>query len=408
MLQGLRVIEFAEGISGPLAGVRLGDLGASVIKIELADGDWMRGTAPTIPDTDISAGFFELNRGKRALALGSNPAAARALVAKLLKTADVFITDRTNAELESLGLLDLLSTDHPENPGLIVADISPWGRKGPMAENHGSELTAQAMAGYTRYLGKRDLPARRLGADIASVGTGMFATQAVLASLLWRRKTGKGQRVNLSMLNSLISMKSIQVAAQSDPDQYSGPRVGGANDPPERGWKTADKPIFFSFGGSVGAVGRPGWEKFVEEMGMQRLLDDPRFLKTGKNSTGHGSDVHKLQSEYEKDFIKVPSATLVETIHRLKANASAYVGADETMAHPQTQALGIVRKVPLDKDHDVSVRGFPARFSLSKTEIKGNAPAFAEDNEAIAVEYGLTPAVLNQLLSDGGLAGKAA
>jgi crotonobetainyl-CoA:carnitine CoA-transferase CaiB-like acyl-CoA transferase len=405
MLQGLRVIEFAEGISGPLAGVRLGDLGASVIKIESEDGDWLRGTAPTIPDTDISASFFELNRGKRSLALGSNPAASRALVSRLLKTADVFITDRPNAELDALGLLDLLHRDHPENPGLIVADISPWGRKGPMAGDNGSELTAQAMAGYTRYLGKRDLPARRLGADVASVGTAMFATQAVLASLLWRRKTDKGQRISLSLLNSLISMKSIQVAAQSDPDQYSGPRVGGANDPPERGWKTADKPIFFSFGGSVGAVGRPGWEKFVEEMGMQRLLDDPRFLKTGKNSTGHGSDVHKLLGEYEKDFVKFPSAKLVETIHRLKANAAAYVSADETMAHPQTQALNIVRKVPLDDKRDVTVRAFPARFSLSKTDIKGNAPAFAQHNEDIALEYGFTHIQLDQLRSQGGLAG---
>src|SRR5579862_5301015 len=107
MLEGIKVIEFAEGIAGPLAGVRLSDLGAEVTKIEPASGDWMRGAAPTIPDTDISAVFFDLNRGKKSLALGKNPAAARSLLLKLLESADIFITDRSDAELEEYGLAHL-------------------------------------------------------------------------------------------------------------------------------------------------------------------------------------------------------------------------------------------------------------------------------------------------------------
>ena len=192
----------------------------------------------------------------------------------LLKNADVFITDRTTEELAALGVAGIDAEPYAPNPKLVRVCISFWGDRGPLRLNKGSELAAQAMAGYTRYLGSRDAPACRLGADVACAGTGIFALQATLAALIARAKSGVGQRVTLSLLNSLLALKSIHLAAQSDPDVYAGPRVGGANYPPERGWKTRDEPIFFAFGGSVGAEGRPGWVKFCEEAGFTRLLED--------------------------------------------------------------------------------------------------------------------------------------
>src|SRR3954470_6720930 len=92
-LKGVRVIEFAQGVPGPLAALRLGDLGADVIKIERAQGDWLRGAAPLIPGTSMSAAFFELNRGKRSVALDREPSASQVLLQSLLKSADVLISD---------------------------------------------------------------------------------------------------------------------------------------------------------------------------------------------------------------------------------------------------------------------------------------------------------------------------
>jgi crotonobetainyl-CoA:carnitine CoA-transferase CaiB-like acyl-CoA transferase len=274
--QKLSVVEFAEGIAGPLAGSRLAELGATVVKIEPAGGDWLRAAAPAMPGGSDSAAFFHLNRGKRSIALGDKPELARGLILSLLANADAFITDRSDAQLEALGLAELAQDTYGANPRLVRVHISPFGRHGPIKHYQGSELTAQAMAGYTRYLGVLGNPAQRLGADVASTGTGTFAVQAVLAALFARRRTGAGQRIDLSLLNSLLSLKSIQITAQGDPDVYAGPRVGGANYPPERGWKTADMPVFFSFGGSVGAEGRPGWVEFVKEIGASHLLEDKR------------------------------------------------------------------------------------------------------------------------------------
>ncbi|HEX7128048.1 MAG TPA: CaiB/BaiF CoA-transferase family protein, partial [Thermodesulfobacteriota bacterium] len=407
MLPALSVVELASGIAGPLAGVRLADLGAAVVKIEPAGGDWLRGAAPPMPDSDTSAAFFALNRGKRSLALGAHPQAAAPLLDALLRKADVLITDRSDAELAALGIAGPDSVVCPANTRLIRVHVSPLGRRGPIAHYQGSELTTQAMAGYTRYLGRHGEPARRLGADVASVSTGIFALQAVLAALIARNRTGKGQRIDLSLLNSLLSMKSIHLAAQSDPDVYAGPRVGGANYPPERGWKTADEPIFFSFGGSVGAEGRPGWVEFVKEIGEERLLEDPRFDHRGRNSTGHGVDVHDLRGEYEKAFARFPAETLVETIRKHSGNASSYMRADQTLAHPQTAALGIVREVETAEGGTAKVRAFPARYSRSTPGLRGRAPGLGEHAAAIAAEVGIPAEELERLRRAGGIAGPA-
>jgi crotonobetainyl-CoA:carnitine CoA-transferase CaiB-like acyl-CoA transferase len=405
VLKGKRVIEFAQGVPGPLAAVRMGDLGAEVIKVEAAEGDWLRNAAPQIPGTSMSAAFFELNRGKRAITLGNDPAQASGLLASLLKTADVFITDRTPAELVALGLGDVNAAPYTANPGLITVSISPWGEEGPWKDRKGSELAAQAMAGYTRYLGTRDAPACRLGADVACAGTGIFAGQAILAALFARaRNGGTGQRITLSLLNSLLALKSIHLAAQTDPDRYAGPRVGGANYPPERGWKTKDEPIFFAFGGSVGAQGRPGWVKFVEEAGFTSLLEDKRFDPIGRTTTGYGSLVQEVRGIYEREFSRYTANELVDMIRKYSGNAASYQRADEAIRHEQTTALKVVRRVPAGDGREIEIRAFPARFSNLQTEQRGNAPAPGQHTLEVARAAGLSSAQIDALLANGGLA----
>jgi crotonobetainyl-CoA:carnitine CoA-transferase CaiB-like acyl-CoA transferase len=387
LLRHIKIVEFSQGIAGPMAAQRLSDLGADVIKCESAQGDWLREAMPKIAGTNMNAVFFDLNRGKRSVKLSEDPAAAGATLRKLLRNADVFITDRTVQELAALGLAISTDADAPpcaDNPELIVVSLSGWGEHGPLREQPGSELAAQAMAGYTRYLGEFGKPACRLGADVASSSTGMFACQAVLAALFARvRKRCGGQFVSLSLVNSLLSFKSIHLAAQSDPDTYAGQRVGGANYPPERGWKTRDDPIFFAFGGSVGAQGRPGWVNFMEEAGFNRLLEDPRFDKIGRTTSGYGVRVLETRGEYEKEFARYSAHELVEMIRKHAGSASSYMRADETIAHPQTQALNVVREVPMAGHAPVKVRAFPARFSRMQPDTLGDAPGLGRDTDAV-------------------------
>jgi crotonobetainyl-CoA:carnitine CoA-transferase CaiB-like acyl-CoA transferase len=387
VLANIRVVEIASGVAGPMAGCRLGDLGASVVKVESGDGDWTRGAPPFLRD-GASAAYAALNRGKRSVRIGDDAEADRALTRALVERADVLITDRDAAALAQMGLGGVDDDVCAWHPQLVVAQISDVGRRGPQAGKPVSEVGAQAMAGYTRWLGTTGEPAVRLGADVAGCSTAIFTTQAVLAALLARRTGGRGQRVELSLLNSLLSMKTVHLAAQSDPDAYEGPRVGGAYDPPERGWKTADVPITFAFGGAVGAEGKAGWAQFVEAIGLSRMLDDPRFDKTGRNTTGLGSRARELKSEYEQEFVRHASQEIVGKVRELGGFASAYLTHEQLFREPQFQALDIVRSV----GPGVRALAFPVRMGASPTQLGGLAPALGEHTGEIARELGLARA----------------
>ncbi len=403
MLNGMRVIEFADGIAGPSAGLHLAELGADVIKLEEGEGDWSRGAAAAMSDGS-STTFHALNRGKRSVALGSSPDEARPLMQALLRTADVLITDRTPEELSPYGIDASGDLLFPANSRLITCVISPWGRRGPLAGRKGSELTSQAMSGYTRYLGSYGKPACRLGADVGSLGSGLFALQGILAAIYSRNRTNKGQRVDISLVNSLLAMKSIHLAAQSDPDAYEGPRVGGANHTPERGWKTADRPIYLQFGGSVGPEGKPGWVNFIKEVGLDHTLDDPRCDKGGRKTTGHGLYTHEFREDYEKAFKRYTAEQITAIVKKHGGNAAIYIDAKETLAHPQTQALDIVRTAPGRKSGEShQVRAFPARFSRLKPKVPGVAPEIGEHTQAVAAQAGIDEKVLALMTEQGGL-----
>jgi crotonobetainyl-CoA:carnitine CoA-transferase CaiB-like acyl-CoA transferase len=386
-LGGLRIVEAASGVAGPMAASRLADLGADVVKVEWGSGDWMRGCPPFVTE-GIGAAYFALNRGKRSLCLGETGEGESDLLRALVARADVFITDQTTQTLSALGLAGVAAETCEWNPRLIVAQISALGKHGPLADKPASELCAQAMAGYTRYLGASGRPAVRLGADVAGCTTAIFTVQAVLAALLSRRRSGRGQRIDLSLLNSLLSMKTVHLAAQSDPDSFTGPRVGGAYDPPERGWATADKPITFAFGGAVGAEGRPGWIPFVTAMGLSRMLDDPRFDKHGRMTTGMGAKARELKSEYEAEFGKRSAAEVVAKARGFGGFASAYLTHEELLREPQVRALDIVTAVACGT-RTVPTLNFPVKFSASKPVIRGDAPRLGEHTREIAAELGL-------------------
>lgn len=387
-LRGLQVIELAEGIAGPLAGLRLAELGADVIKVETAAGDWLRGAYPHAKDEVDAASFVDLNRGKRSIALGTNAHAAKQVLRRLLGDADILITDWTEVRLAAAGIGDF-AVDSPQlNPDLIVVSVSAWGARGPLSAMPGSELTVQAMAGYTRYLGAYGEDARRLGADVASVGTGIFAMQAALAALYARRRGGGGQRVDVSMWGTLLAMKSIHLAAQSNPDEYKGPRVGGANNPPELGWQTGKGRVFIQFGGSVGPTGRAGWEAFVEEVGLAELRSDKRCDQTGRSSTGHGTYVHELRATYEAAFEKYTADEVAVIARKHGGNASPYYRLDETLAHPQTQAIGLLCNLKSVQGAERQVRRFPARFSSIAPKLSADAPRVGQHVSEILTALG--------------------
>lgn len=272
MLDGLRVIEIAQGVAGPLSAMMLRRFGAAVTKIEPPQGDWLRRVPPMVGAE--SALFLQLNPGKQSIVLDLKRTAAREKLARLAREADIVIIDYGAAAVAQLGLrYEELKRD---NPRLIYCGISGWGAKGPMADLPATELAVQAMAGLTRHLGARNGPPIRQGFDMTSVATGIAATQAILAALFWRMRSGEGQRVEVSMLASAIAINQWDIVAESESVETDRPSPGIQLEsyawPPDRGFRCADGSCLIDFLGH-----EEGWSLFFSEIERPDLLADPRF-----------------------------------------------------------------------------------------------------------------------------------
>ncbi len=177
-LEGFRVLDLTQGLCGPFCTMQLGDAGAEVIKIEPLAGDFARRIGPPFIEGE-SAVFLSLNRNKKSVMLDLETTSGCEAVARLARESDVLVMDCGPTAAEKLGLsYEQLQSS---NPKLVYCSITPFGEEGPLRDAPGSELVVQAMAEYTASLGRIGDPPVRLGADIASLNTGIFAAQAILA-----------------------------------------------------------------------------------------------------------------------------------------------------------------------------------------------------------------------------------
>ncbi len=241
-LVGFRVLDLTQGLCGPFCTMQLGDGGAEVIKIEPPAGDFARRMGPPFVGEE-SAGFLSLNRNKRSVVLDLNSASGRDAVSRLARDADILVEDLGLGAANKIGLgYDQLSRI---NPKLIYCAISAFGEEGPLRDAPGSELVVQAMAEYTASLGRIGDPPVRAGADIASLNTGIFAAQAILAALFHRIRTGEGQRVTVSEFGSLLHMRGIMWTSMSDPDEWYGFHLDHYTKPPDYGYQAQDGALYF-------------------------------------------------------------------------------------------------------------------------------------------------------------------
>jgi len=270
-LRGLRVIEIAEGIPGPLCGMMLARLGAEVTKIEPAGGDWLR-AIPPLADGQ-GALFRQLNTGKRSARLNLKSSEGRDAIARLARGYDVVITGYRPQKLEGLGI------SHAQlgaNRKLIYCQISGWGTKGPHADLPATEYGVQTAAGLTRHLGLNDGAPLRQGFDIVSEATGIAALQGILASLYWRFCAGEGQKVEVSMLGTAIAINQWDIVAESETVTRDVPSPGIQLEsygwPPDRGFECADGSCLIDFLGH-----EEGWSLFFAGLGRGDLFGDTRF-----------------------------------------------------------------------------------------------------------------------------------
>ena len=273
-LSGVRVLDLGRHLAGPTAGMWLGDLGADVIKVEWPPhGDHGRGAGPPFFN-DESAFFLSANRNKRSVVINCKVPEGQAIFRKLAANADVVIENFRPGVMEALNIgYDRISET---NPGIIYLSISGFGADGPVAERPGLDQIIQGFSGLMSTTGFEDGPPVRVGIPIADLLTGLFGAYGVLAALQARERTGRGQQVETSLLESMVGMLAFQAT------RY----LNGAGAPPPAGNHhpiNAPYGVFRASDGyiTIGAAGDKRWPQMCALIDAPEFLDDPRFQDNG-------------------------------------------------------------------------------------------------------------------------------
>ena len=336
-LEGNTVVDITQGLCGPYASLLLAEAGAEVIKVEPLGGDYAREFGPPFVG-GASATFQALNRNKRCIALDiQNPRGAETL-RRLVERSNVFLEDLGPGVAEGLGLG--YAGMERSNPGLVYASITAFGDKGPFRDLPGSELVVQAMSEFWGSLGAIDEQPERLGADVANMNTAVFAFNSVLAAVYHRELTAQGQRVSVSMYGTLMHMRGILWIARHDPDDWSGQHQEGALQPRDHGYQASDLSVYFS----LRRGDEEAYVRFLTDLGMTEVLGDPRFDNGGRDAVGRGRYASELKPVWEEAFKNRSAAEVVDLVKRYDGDAVELNDYQGLMAHPQVEALGIVRE----------------------------------------------------------------
>ena len=388
-MAGFRVVDLSTDLCGPFCTMHLGDAGAEVIKVELPSGDPARRIGPMIADE--SAVFLSLNRNKKSVVIDYRRPEGRDLVARLACGADVLVEDFGPGRVADLGLgYDNLARD---NPRLVGCSISAFGEAGPLKDLPGAELTIQAMAEYTASLGSIGEPPVRVGADIASLNTAIFALQAIFAALFHRERTGAGQRVAVSQFGSLLHMRGIMWHALSNPDDWYGFHLDSYTYPAEHGYQTKNGPMYF--------ILRHGssedWDRFVIELGMEEYLNDPRFGNYGRRATGIGQHAADVRPIWEEAFKGRTREEIIDLVRSIGGDAVPILDYPALVSHPQVEALGAFTKIEHQTAGLFTTLAPVVRFSQTPTAIYSAPPTLGQHTGDVLQSMGLSISEIDAL-----------
>jgi crotonobetainyl-CoA:carnitine CoA-transferase CaiB-like acyl-CoA transferase len=385
-LDGIRVVDLSRVIAGPWCGALLSDLGADVIKVEdTGTGDESR-TWPPHKDGEAAA-YLLFNRNKRAMTLDLKAPEGAEVVKTLVKGADVVIENFRTGTMESFGLgYEALSE---LNPKLIYCSVSAFGRTGPRKDAPGYEALMQAFSGIMSITGEPGGQPVRAGVSFLDLSTGILCALGVSAALLQRQRTGLGQRVDASLLETAVSL----LAFHAEGYLLTGaiPKALGSGHPslsPYRNFKCRDGQWIF-----IAAANDRFWGKLARAIELPEMADDPRFSKNQERVKNRA----ELEDILERAIAQRDREPLLKILEEADVPATPVNTVDQVMNDPQTAERGIVQRVRHSKLGEIPVVGTPLRFSRMSPGVRRAAPLRGEHTDEILAEHGYTPARIQAL-----------
>ena len=372
-LEGIRVLDASRVLTGPFCSMLLGDLGADIIKIERPlTGDDTREWGPPFIDSE-SAYFLSINRNKKSVTLDLDSDEGREVFYALASKCDVLL------ENFRPGTTQKLRIDYPtiskKNTRLIYCSISSFGQTGEYRDRTAYDLVLQGMGGLMDITGEPDRPPVRIGVAISDIGAGIYAATAILAALIARERTGKGQWLDVSLLDSTVSWMTY-MAANYFATGRNPERMGSAHPTivPYQCFKTSDG-LYLTL-----AIGNDKlFRDFVKAAGLENLADDPRFA-TNPNRVRNRKDLIPI---LEKLFAERSRDDWLEILTETHLPAGPVYSMSEIFSDPGVLQRDMLVKIQHSKAGEIRQIGIPMKFSETNPGIRTPPPTLGQHTDEV-------------------------
>lgn len=374
-LEGIRVLDFTWFLAGPYATMILADLGADVVKVEAPGrGDPSRAAGPFIGE--VSAYFLSINRNKRSLALDLKTDRGRDTATKLAERADVLVENFVPGTMARWGL------DYPSlserNPRLIYASCTGFGQTGPRARQSAFDLVIQALAGTLSITGEEGGAPVRVGFSIGDMGGALFLTIGILAALEARHHNGRGQYIDLSLLDSQVALLENAYARYFATRET--PQRLGSRHPlivPFQAFPTRDGNVI------VTAGTEEQWARLCAALEHAELAQDERF----SNNTARRENVAALERELSEIFRQRTTGEWLTLLAQNEIPCAPIQTIAEAARDPQVLAREMIVKVRDNKAGEQRVINTPLRFSETRAGVSKGAPQLGEHSDEVLKEW---------------------
>lgn len=386
-LQGLKVLDITHMLAGPYCTWMLGLMGADVIKVERpGEGDFARAIAPFRDDESLY--FMSVNRNKRSITLNLKTEEGKQILRDLIAQSDILVENNRAGVMDRLGLG--YQDARAINPRLIYASISGYGQTGPYRHKPAFDVIAQAVSGMMSITGQEGGPPARVGVSIGDIASGLFAAVAVLAAVEGRHKSGEGAFVDVSMMDCQLALMENAVSRYLNAGEV--PVRLGSRHPliaPFQSFNTADQPI------AICVDTEPQWHRFCHALGLEALLDDPRFADGPMRAARHA----ELEPLLNAVFSQGRRDDFLERLEAADVPCSPINSIPEVTQDPQVAHRQVLVEVP--EASGIKYVGAPFHYNGGPVSGETAPPALGAHSEEILAELGLDRARIAELRRTG-------
>jgi len=391
-LAGIKVVEISVAMAGPFCGMLLGDYGADVIKIErTVVGDDSRAWSPYFHGA-MGYYYASANRNKRGMALDLKTEEGVKIARALIEDADVLVHNYRVGALERLGL-DYESLSRV-NPRLIYCAISGFGASGPLSKEPANDLFMQAYAGSMSITGDPEGSPAKMGMSVADVGAGMFGAIGVMMALETRHRTGRGQRVDTSLLEGHMAMLAQFFTRYFSSGEVPGPSGSGAlTSPTYRAYQASDQWIVIS------AFNQRMWKGLCAALEQSSWLEDTRFIDPQMRALNRPLLIQMIGDE----IIKQPLSYWESRLKENDVPCSPVNTIDKVVTQPQVQARDMIQEIELEGLGMMSMAGLPIKMGETPGAIRLPPPRLGQHTAEILREMGYAQERIEILAEHGAI-----